>query len=538
MRAYTGIYLSEVSDKQVWKAEADILSPSKATPRVLEITSTMVSSFKTPNSRVEGSPMPQRLMEVFHRFDASRESGTSSFYTGLFRLDPSMRKIPYASAALSSLVVGDVPSSAIALLGDLELRSEAAKVQASENLPGYGKISFLQEGGCKARVVCQPSFWMQVYFRPASDLLFEQIRWLEKGQSSSKGVSCVLDQNTGAYLLQTWMKEGKKVLSYDLSSATDRFPIAPQLAYLKSHGMEDWSRPYEEASSGGRYYCPQVKKLWSYSVGQPMGLCGSFPLFHLTHHALLGQLAVEVKAPDRSFAVLGDDVLICHKGLGKAYVDVMAKLGVEISQAKSLHGSVQSFAGFKGITRTRKGESDVTVFRPFKHGQDFALQGKEVNILNALGSEVRGWSNWWSKALDAFSPTVPLRAPDLSPLITEPSYGERYDVAGSRWFGSLRNRIMFQMDNETLHSCGERIAATWNRERDTLFSRQGPDELIAFDAEKYALAERQRKKGFNQACADALMGFRSGQRLAGFEHVKRPVLSSDRSRSVEIRGGR
>jgi len=143
-----------------------------------------------------------------------------------------------------------------------------------------------------------------------------------------------------------------------------------------------------------------------------------------------------------------------------------------------------------------------------------------------MGKEVRKWSNWWSKALDAFLPTIPLRAPDLSPLITDSPKWERYDVAGSRWFGSLCNRLITQFDYEYPElMLGDRVMGTWNRERDILFGRQEPGELVAFDPSKYVLLERERKKVFNQASMDALMGLEGRDRLSAVQAFKQLVRS-------------
>jgi len=494
LRSYTGIFLTKVSANQLQKARINITSPSKLKEEGLLLTLRLVDT-SLGEIRHEVTPYEKKVRKRFQNLDASAESGLSRFYCGKYRLDSETKRLPYASAALSSLVCGDVPKAALKILGDLELRREACDFQAAENLPGYGKITFLQEGGCKARVVCQPSFWNQVYFRPCANLLFDRIRFMEANQSESRGVSCVLDQNRGAYLLKTWIGEKRTMFSFDLSAATDRFPIEPQLRYLQSSGMGDWADAFKQAKEG-KYLVPSTGEFWKYSVGQPMGLCGSFPLFHLTHYAVLDAIAKHAKVTKPAFAVLGDDVLIGDANLAKAYTGVMQSLGVELSPGKTLIGSVQAFAGFKGIA-TSKG---VVVFRPFKHGSDFAIHGKEVNLLSTMGSEVRKWSSWWSKQLDTYLPTIPLRAPDLSPLLpTDEDHKGVFDAAGSRWLGSLRNRIQYILP------LGPRSKEAWNRERDILFSKQGPDELRPFNVESYVAQEKERRKNFTQISQDSLM---------------------------------
>jgi len=501
LRSYTAMKLRRATTKQIEKARLDITGEPKATSRGLEAARILVSR-KIPIFK-PGDAYTQVIQNNLYRLDASRLSGVSRYYCGKFSNHPALKDKPFSSAALSSMVVGEVPRSAVSILGDLTLRKEAEEFQGYSNLPGYGKISFLQEGGCKARVVCQPSFWCQVYFRPASDQLFEVIRSLERNQKGQHVLSCVLDQNTGAYLLEKWLKEGRKLFSVDLSAATDRFPLEPQLQYLKGIGMEKWSGAFKELSEG-KFYVPQTKQFWSYSVGQPMGIAGSFPLFHLTHHAILTGLCKHLKFPPEPQAcVLGDDVLIADERLDKAYRSLLVQLGVEVSKVKSSRGSVQSFAGFHGVA-TDKG---VTVFRPFKHGQDFAMNGKEVNLLSTMGSEVRKWSKWWSETLDRFLPTVPLRAPDLSPLLPDlENQKGNWSSTGSRWFGSLCNQILSDLDyKDPSLMIGDRVMGSWNRERDTLFSRQGPNELVPFEPEEYKQFERLRKKSFNQVALDAYL---------------------------------
>jgi len=503
LRGYTAISLKTESKKQVGKARKVITEPSLLSPTHERILDSLVEvvcrrSYKKPIQ--DCSP------------DIRGICGIKSYYTGYVGLGSDLRKRPFASAIVSSLVVGSVPKSVIALCGDNPIRTLAEDFSEEVgNNPGtFGKISFLQEGGCKARVVCLPSFWMQAYYKPLQDALLRRLAQEEANQGSVRdGISCVYDQNKGAYALQQWMRDKHPLWSFDLSAATDRFPLQPQLTYLRKSGLEDWAIPVQEAARG-QYYVPSRKENWVYSVGQPMGLNFSFPLFHLTHHAILEGLSRSIRPSIKpSYAVLGDDVLIADKALAHSYRTLIEGCGVEISSAKSLEGvDVQTFAGFSGVTTSR----GVQIFRPFKHGMDFGIKGRELNLLNALGPQVRKWSAWWSRSFDQFNRTYPLRNPDLSPIL--PGQDDRLigHGPGSRWYSSttelvLRNWLKWKqpgMDDGDLHLAGVFGSNDWNRLWSTLLREKESVLTSVFDVKQYVVEERSKVRT-NQLSKDPLI---------------------------------
>jgi hypothetical protein len=119
----------------------------------------------------------------------------------------------------------------------------------------------------------------------------------------------------------------------------------------------------------------------SYKVGQPMGLYGSFPLFHMTHSFLLrlawklarGQGRVE------DFArVLGDDVIITHPILADKYHSLLLSVGVDVNPHKSIISyDVGQFAGFTCI----KHKKVTQCYRPFKWT---SYNKSALNVLNTI----------------------------------------------------------------------------------------------------------------------------------------------------------
>lgn len=293
-----------------------------------------------------------------------------------------------------------------------------------------GHIMFLQEQGAKARVVAVPNGWLQWSFAPLAESLDRTCR--------SIPTSACHDQNKGADFMVSSMSSGKKLWCFDLSSATDRFPLLPQLALLKELKLSRYasalrdvaSQPWEVDTELGDY------EEWNYSCGQPQGLYGSFPSFHLTHICVLeGCLSLlesnghTLPPSQQLYCVLGDDVVINYAPLADLYSRTMTDLAhVELSDQKSIESfDVGEFAGFLCL-KTNKGP---ITFRPYKHSKD---PKKINNSLNLIANMGHSFSHpYWKKKAITFSKTLPWRNADLSPLFetkNEPdgTPGSRIDV--------------------------------------------------------------------------------------------------------------
>jgi hypothetical protein len=116
---------------------------------------------------------------------------------------------------------------------------------------------------------------------------------------------------------------------YDLTAATDRFPLEIQKRVLRpllGDLVHEWSdllvnRPFTFKGEEIRY-----------AVGQPMGLLTSWPALSVAHHVIINYCK-----KDKSFyAVIGDDVGISSKEGAMRYRDLMNEIGVSINDSKSL----------------------------------------------------------------------------------------------------------------------------------------------------------------------------------------------------------
>jgi len=293
-----------------------------------------------------------------------------------------------------------------------------------------GRISFILENGGKVRVVAIPNVWLQWLLKPLDKALYACIR--------KDPVSVNFDQVDGAYFLQNCFEEGKGVASVDLSSATDRFPLALQLGFLRGVGLHDYADAIKSISEGE--WVVSGRNNIHYGTGQPMGMYGSFPLFHLTHVWLLkflfekwgyGNCLVD-KLP---FRVLGDDVIISSPALALRYKRVLKRLGVEVSKSKTVTSStIGQFAGFTGV----KTPSRTIVYRPYKWKKNCDV----TNASYGFGNVVKRLSQKWRRSYDILAMTWHLRYPDLSPFVPETEQAGKPDSGLDPYFlGSLVNEI-------------------------------------------------------------------------------------------------
>jgi len=97
--------------------------------------------------------------------------------------------------------------------------------------------------------------------------------------------------------------------SFDLSQATDRFPIQIQLALLKEMYGDQFATCWKNLMVNRDF--EYKGKMYRYGTGQPMGILSSWCVFSLTHHAFV-QYCGYLNGVNhfRDYAVLGDDVVI------------------------------------------------------------------------------------------------------------------------------------------------------------------------------------------------------------------------------------
>jgi len=186
-----------------------------------------------------------------------------------------------------------------------------------------GKISFIPDG-IKTRTIAIGNYWIQEVLKFLHGLSYKLLSELATDGTYNQGSQFSRVQEAS---------KRTGVWSFDLTAATDRFPIEIQVEFLKSLDEEVGSLWEEILRDLPFLYESQT---YTYAVGQPMGLYSSWAVFALTHHAVIQYAAWLENLKDFSdYAVLGDDVAIWNPKVAERYRGFLTKLDVTISETKS-----------------------------------------------------------------------------------------------------------------------------------------------------------------------------------------------------------
>lgn len=207
-----------------------------------------------------------------------------------------------------------------------------------------GKLGFLPEPAGKIRVFAMVDSLTQMLLKPLHDAIFSILKEIPQDGTH--------DQMAPAFLLikETSNRGLSEFFSYDLSAATDRFPISLQqvvLGFLLDPSIaRHWrsllvDREYSVPRNiGAKQRVPRgTPKTVRYGAGQPMGAYTSWAVFSLTHHLLVQFAAYQAGKGFNwynLYALLGDDVVIAERAVAEKYLLLLQAIGVEVGLAKSL----------------------------------------------------------------------------------------------------------------------------------------------------------------------------------------------------------
>jgi hypothetical protein len=218
---------------------------------------------------------------------------------------------------------------------------------------GLGKLGYKVEPAGKIRIFAMMEYVSQIVFLPVHEALFKVL-----GSIPQDGT---FDQVAPAKLLLERVGPKGSYWSYDLSAATDRFPLAlehgvvalligPRLARLWATLIASRSFMVPPAPKGVDIQIPKgfeaVPRTVTYAAGQPQGALSSWASFSLSHH-LLVQFA-HYRAYGKMvwfelYALLGDDIVLADEKVAQEYTALLRVIGVEVSLAKSLISSNGTF---------------------------------------------------------------------------------------------------------------------------------------------------------------------------------------------------
>jgi hypothetical protein len=187
------------------------------------------------------------------------------------------------------------------------------------------RISIVKSPECKSRIIAIFDYWSQTVLKPLHDWAFAQLRKFDSDRTFNQDA---IDPRLDAGHFS----------SFDLKSATDRFPVSLQERILAIYIDEERASAWRSIMTDRDFQRHDRQGTVRYAVGQPMGAYSSWAIFSLTHHILV-QYAAHLSGKTgqfRDYLLLGDDIVIYDQEVATNYETIINRLGVEIQHEKSI----------------------------------------------------------------------------------------------------------------------------------------------------------------------------------------------------------
>lgn len=304
------------------------------------------------------------------------------------------------------------------------------------------RFSFLSEKGGKTRIITSANYWIQLLLFPFHHNMMNLL-----GKIST---DYAFDQEKSGEVLCQTLPLVRSAFSYDMTGATDRFPLWFQELCLNS------LRPGLGTAWASIMRLPVYhtgrRRTFRFQVGQPMGIYSSWAVFSYCHHVLVRCSAWIVKLDPRSFSLyllLGDDICILHRRVARCYHYLLTVvLGVGISDFKSVVFPSRASPGAEFAKRNYFGGIEVSPLSPSLLVS--LITGKDPSLIQTL--IIRVLSRWKLKVksqsefvCDLFKRCIPLRRRNcvmtwfLSPPVLPKSLviSERLFEIKDEWYPEL-----------------------------------------------------------------------------------------------------
>jgi len=202
-----------------------------------------------------------------------------------------------------------------------------SKAQEYKNITR--KLSVVKDPGGKSRIIAILDFYTQNVLRKVHIEIFKILETIPQDRTFTQNPKVDFE---GPYY------------SFDLSAATDRFPLFFQERVIRSLlGSTSKAKAWSNMLVGHEFWVPWENKFIKYEVGQPMGAYSSWATFTLSHHIIVQYAAYLCgEYPTKKYILLGDDIVIGGDQLAETYKALIGALGVGISEHKT-HVSTNTY---------------------------------------------------------------------------------------------------------------------------------------------------------------------------------------------------
>jgi hypothetical protein len=213
----------------------------------------------------------------------------------------------------------------ISWLGQLDTKVKGKDVKLQPK-GRSAKLSMVRDKEAKCRIVAILDYWTQSALYPLHLALMDLLRGLKPDCTFNQGSFRATLPQQGPYF------------SFDLSQATDRFPVAVQEFVLGLLVSPEYAAAWSRLIT-----CRDYHVTWGprgtvrYACGQPMGAYSSWAMFSVCHHVIVRVAAKRAgkTVHFHSYALLGDDIVIADADVAREYRTLLSELDVSISDPKT-----------------------------------------------------------------------------------------------------------------------------------------------------------------------------------------------------------
>jgi hypothetical protein len=235
------------------------------------------------------------------------------------------------------------------------------------NVTCIRRISSFPEKEGKTRIVAIFDYFSQTSLRPLHNYLFKVMRNIPQDYTFNQTdfLDTIGDQDI--------------YYSIDLTAFTDRFPVLINRDLIASRFGLLYANSWMRIMTQPLFYNGDYI---SYSVGNPMGAYSSWNSTSLSHHFIVWKSCknLGVNWSTLPYALLGDDIVICHKQVALEYCRLIRTIGVQWNTSKT-HVSPYFFEFAKRIYWN---SNDITPFPlPGLYEEHKTVSGFTQILLNA-----------------------------------------------------------------------------------------------------------------------------------------------------------
>lgn len=197
----------------------------------------------------------------------------------------------------------------------------------------HSRIRIKYEPGGKARPFAIIDWFSQSSLKSIHSFTMDWLKRIEEDSSS--------EHSRAAKAVCEWTKdESTPIWSYDLTSATDRFPVFLQRIVMKHMFGQEISDAWYNVIANRTFTGPNDEEV-SFATGQALGALSSWSVFSITHHLMVQTAAFDLRKQKfswfKDYRMIGDDIVIRKDSLvSRRYKEILDSLDVKISLNKSI----------------------------------------------------------------------------------------------------------------------------------------------------------------------------------------------------------